>query len=419
MRSINNKLDVLCRLLEINNIDIAIISETHLPEDKKISIKNYKIVRKDRDKNGGGVLIAVHKNFKIKKINLTQSNKIESVGVRIFHKNKKVIDIISVYSSPSTKFSSQDFDFIFQSIESPYIIGGDLNAHSMEWGCQEDSIKGDAILNAIEKYNAVIINDGSITRPQVLPRISSAIDITMTNVQNAINCDWQVLNSSLGSDHLPITIKIKMRNKIDREDKIIFSYNKIKNKMQDSEFIKNNLIEIKNCEDFNKFLIDIKKNSKIKIPQQYTRVSKPWWNNECSAAMAKCILVSKMFNKKMNRENYEGKKNAEINLKKIKENAKKEGWKKFCSSLDHESPISDVWKMAKKFKTGKNNHQIDSLEWVEEFMDKHTPPHPLMNFNPNILPLNETKLFLWNIQVARSERENRENEKIFGRDRWN
>ena len=61
-------------------------------------IKDFNIIRNDRDARGGGVAVAVRKKFKIRKIKLNAAlNSIEAVGVRIVMKNNKFIDVVSVY----------------------------------------------------------------------------------------------------------------------------------------------------------------------------------------------------------------------------------------------------------------------------------------------------------------------------------
>lgn len=51
---------------------------------------------------------------------------------------------------------------------------------------------------------------------------------------------------------------------------------------------------------------------------------------------------------------------------------------KYCSSINHETNVSEIWKMAKMFK-GKSRQSLSNEDcegWIEEFMDNHSQPAP-------------------------------------------
>ena len=58
-RSIKNKIGVLCKLIQIHKIDVVLLQETFLSNDKSIKINNFDIMRADRNSQGGGVAIAI------------------------------------------------------------------------------------------------------------------------------------------------------------------------------------------------------------------------------------------------------------------------------------------------------------------------------------------------------------------------
>lgn len=82
-------------------------------------------------------------------------------------------------------------------------------------------------------------------------------------------------------------------------------------------------------------------------------------------------------------ENYENMKRCENIFKRTTKEAKKSGWKNFCSSITRETPLTNIWKMAKIFKgTGRStNSSEDHEEWIEEFMDKHSQAAPCNSMN--------------------------------------
>ena len=56
-----------------NNIDISLFSETKLDEtfpSQKFKISCYKIIRRDRNKNGGGIMFYINENIPCKAVNV-------------------------------------------------------------------------------------------------------------------------------------------------------------------------------------------------------------------------------------------------------------------------------------------------------------------------------------------------------------
>lgn len=99
------------------DLDIIALNETRL--DKSISnsfikLNNYGVVRRDRNRNGGGVCIFVHdKNNYILRSELVRSDEIEAICIEIIKPNSKPFAVIAAYRPPN-----QDPDFFFQNISS-------------------------------------------------------------------------------------------------------------------------------------------------------------------------------------------------------------------------------------------------------------------------------------------------------------
>ena len=82
-------------------------------------------------------------------------------------------------------------------------------------------------------------------------------------------------------------------------------------------------------------------------------------------------------------------------FKKTTKHAKKAGWFKFCSTVTRDSPLSEIWKMAKVFK-GNSRVTVsneDCNEWIDEFMNKHSQPAPCNQLNINNLNENHNQIF--------------------------
>lgn len=150
-RSLFDKKEELLSFVSVNNVDCFIICETWLKENQNFSMPGFIISRFDRPSRGGGVLIAIKKNFFIKNLDL-KSDKIECIGLQILVNNKS-ISIASVYLPPGGAIYSADMDDLFNQIPKPRLIGGDFNAHNQVWGCFENDTRGnEVIIGQLQPY---------------------------------------------------------------------------------------------------------------------------------------------------------------------------------------------------------------------------------------------------------------------------
>ena len=152
----------------------------------------------------------------------------------------------------------------------------------------------------MERNDAVYLNDGSFTRLQPFPKLSAALDITLTYANDTLAFEWKVIDSSCSSDHLPVftTYEIPNRTNITQNNgnkNIVISYKKLATNLNQTTDINN----IKSCDEFTEHLQNIIKKSEIKINQQ-----KPWWNKDCSEAFAKTIQATEKFKKDGITSNY-------------------------------------------------------------------------------------------------------------------
>ena len=60
---IKTKFPRLEELLSTENVGIIALQETKNPPHKEIKIRGYNVYKKDRNIDGGGVLLAIHKNI--------------------------------------------------------------------------------------------------------------------------------------------------------------------------------------------------------------------------------------------------------------------------------------------------------------------------------------------------------------------
>ena len=180
--SLLRNFDELCTIQERLSIDLLTLSETHIDDlidDSELKVDGYDIVRKDRNRRGGGVAAYIRSNLKYNIRTDIMSDELELIAIKLKVSHRKPIMILVWYRPPNANVDVfQQFERVIQSIddhESDLLILGDLNcdvaSYTRSWQTKH-------LFDIIENYDMEqIIN--SPTR--VTSRTSSTIDVIITN----------------------------------------------------------------------------------------------------------------------------------------------------------------------------------------------------------------------------------------------
>jgi exonuclease III len=104
----------LQELIALMNLDIILISETHLKEGNRFRVPNYFVYRCDRkDTGGGGVAVLIKRNITHQALYFFDLVSLEAVGVNIELCHNGKVDIIAAYKSPDKVMHKVDVDKIF------------------------------------------------------------------------------------------------------------------------------------------------------------------------------------------------------------------------------------------------------------------------------------------------------------------
>ena len=99
-RSIVNKLDELSAICSVENPDIVCIVESWLGpeiEDNEIAIASYSIVRLDRNRHGGGVILYIKDSLNFKSISPSRHD-LELIFVSVTLQSMRDVCIETFYS---------------------------------------------------------------------------------------------------------------------------------------------------------------------------------------------------------------------------------------------------------------------------------------------------------------------------------
>lgn len=112
---------------------------------------------------------------------------------------------VSLYIPPShdNNILKDELNELILQIPKPFVIMGDLNAHSDIWGGRSTDLRGKVLIDIIGNLGLTIWNDDSMTFFCPANGNQSAVDLTLSS-DPLTNLHWSVDNDLHGSDHYPI-----------------------------------------------------------------------------------------------------------------------------------------------------------------------------------------------------------------------
>ena len=199
-----------------DEFDILLLSETFLKSNSNFKLKEFNIIRADRQcNNGGGLAIAVRRGITFSRVTsiFNIENSLESLAISIETSLGELL-IVSLCRVPAFNnfLSSDTWTNLFNSIQnlnfSSVFIAGDFNCHNSLWGSLHNCRNGLELCSALDNTNLITLNTGEPTyrtRPDSPPSI---IDLAFVS-QNLFNISSSgVWNYSLGSDHFPVVLSL-------------------------------------------------------------------------------------------------------------------------------------------------------------------------------------------------------------------
>ena len=211
--SITTKVTELADRLTSDDIDVAVIQESHLQEGRKTPfIEGYAPVRADRiAAKHGGLLAYVKKSLVMEEIGCVAIEATEVSMFRVRLSKNKWVHISNVYIPPENSKGQDSIKLRTDAIPAmrSSLICGDFNAHSMLWDehVPQDA-RGESLVDWVFDNNLSILNNGDSTRVNRTTGNVSTPDVTMCGSDWLGKVEWCVADPIGSSDHLPVIITI-------------------------------------------------------------------------------------------------------------------------------------------------------------------------------------------------------------------
>lgn len=205
-RGLKRKVQSFRLLLQEQNVDIALISETFLGPGDRLKIPGFLIYRKDETSETGrtirGLAVLVRRNTIHQPLPLPNLQSIDTLGVELQLGNKH-LQLYAAYRPPTRSLILSDIHALLDTPH-PILIMGDLNAKHPAWNSRLLNNNGVRLFRDADKRGYTVSGPETPTHyPDNPTYMADVIDIA---IYNNIPCQvtQQTLEDDFQSDHLPV-----------------------------------------------------------------------------------------------------------------------------------------------------------------------------------------------------------------------
>jgi exonuclease III len=137
-------------VLDLNSIDICLISETHFTNQSYINFKGYVVYHTPHPDNSarGGSAIIVKESFKHFEETKFSTREIQATLIMV-HTQSYPLLVAGLYSPPRHIIKKKFYSELFKTLGNRFIVGGDWNAKHKYWGSRLTTTKGRELFSSI------------------------------------------------------------------------------------------------------------------------------------------------------------------------------------------------------------------------------------------------------------------------------
>ena len=179
VNGLTSKFHEVQMILNDVKFDILGITETHLSEDVSndwLSISNYNLVRKDRDRHGGGVLIYFKESLTIHPVHTWDTYNIESTWLNVTMRSQSFL-VGCIYRPPQDVLFFESFRELMTNVwlkRRNIVLIGDFNCDLMA----NSGVNGRRLKNIMQSFNLKnVINAPT----RVTDHSESSLDLIITS----------------------------------------------------------------------------------------------------------------------------------------------------------------------------------------------------------------------------------------------
>ena len=239
---LNQRAHELEIFLHTNNIDIALISETHFSNKNHFKIRGFDSywTTHPSERARGGSAVLIKSNIKHYQQENIRENYIQATVITIQF-NDANLNIMAAYCPPRHTPTKSQFIQIFKNLGPRFIIGGDYNIKHTVWGSRLVSPgKGNELLRAINESKCDYMSSGGPTYwPTDTRKIPDLLDFFISKGIPLSLFQAEGIHD-LTSDHTPVLLSLKAKVITEKQKQ------KLTNKYTDWVLFREELVETLN-----------------------------------------------------------------------------------------------------------------------------------------------------------------------------
>ena len=298
----------------------------------------------------GGVAILVHKSVPHRLLQI-RSN-LEAIAVSIKY-NKNDIGICSLYLPRSRVFTVQLLTELSAQLGTHHMLMGDFNAYHVSWGSVANDAEGVKVIDFVNTTDNVILNTGEPTHICDRTGNTSCIDLSICSPRMSLDTEWYTYTDTLGSDHLPIFVKIGAANLVDENFRPMCIY-----KTDDVDWGPYALFDLdisgenadEMCHNITASILSAAEEALPHVSTRTNRVLVPWWRPKCREAIKLRNRAYRKFHRAPTDENYILYKKYRALARLVIKTAKRNSWRDFVSTKTRDTPTTKIWNFVKRLK---------------------------------------------------------------------
>lgn len=340
------------------------IQESRFKPNHIPTLNGYSCVYHNHDNYtnaSGGVLICLKSEYHFEVIDL--NTHLQVVAIKVYFPIS--FTICNIYLPPNQQVSQFEIESVINDLPKPFLLLGDMNAHSHVWGSYKLNPTGKIFENILLNTGLVCLNNGSPTRFNPFSSDPSAIDLTISTPNLLLKTEWFTHEDLHHSDHYPIIIRFSdYQNNLTRRSKWLI------NDADWSQFyhLTNNPPSFSPDTDINHQVEELSdfivQAANCAIPKTSEVISKrtvPWWNDLCKSTIKNKRKMLKVFKRYPTQDNLINYNKAKAIARKTVLDSKSNSWKTFVSSINDETPPSVVFNKISKISGIYRSHNVASL----------------------------------------------------------
>ena len=347
MRGFRSNLTDLQALVAAKSPVAVALQETKLKQEHNCNIHHYKTYRHDLINTQiahGGVALLVH--YSVPSVSFPLRTGLQAVAATVDITNIK-LTIVSVYLPPGEAFPEAEFQDLIRELPTNYIILGDLNTYSTQWGCPRTNTRGRRLEEIIMQNNICILNTGHPTHISLPSGSTSAIDLSLCSPSLAHRFQWRTHDNPCGSDHYPIWVWSEAPHPGMRTPRWNFRKANWEGYTADCifDFIPD---QRKTATTFYEEICTHINTSAGKFIPKTTplprRIPVPWWTEQCRQSIRERRRLFRIFQRHPTNDNLISFRRAKALARRTVREAKRTSWCNYISAINRLTPLTEVWK---------------------------------------------------------------------------